>query len=147
MTTRYSGYVMDMEISHSSRSPTMEAFVRFLDTFAGALAAKNMTLQVITRYDFPKSYIVRSTIESILSYDYTSEGGTLAYIEELTVKYPSKVGVMLAPAALWNATQFFGAVASQKPYSCKHLALWSDMSGLSASFLHEAANWLANRTA
>lgn len=45
---------MDMEISHESGSATQKEFVAFLDKFGGAMHAVNKTLQVITKYDFPK---------------------------------------------------------------------------------------------
>eukprot|EP00035_Acanthoeca_spectabilis_P011411 m.200887 g.200887 ORF g.200887 m.200887 type:complete len:200 (+) comp15341_c0_seq7:1659-2258(+) len=59
----YSGYVMDMEISHESSSRTQLEFVQFLDTFAASLAVHNMTIR--GRYDFPKSEIVKSNIQFV----------------------------------------------------------------------------------
>eukprot|EP00038_Savillea_parva_P004134 m.134444 g.134444 ORF g.134444 m.134444 type:complete len:119 (+) comp11387_c0_seq1:248-604(+) len=51
---------------------------------------------------------------------------------------------MFEPQTSWNGAQFFGTIVSQNPYSCKHLAMWSDMNGLSDEFLtasRTAVDW------
>lgn len=58
---KYDGYVLDCQISHTAKGPTQNAFKAFLDVFAGGLHAVNMSLQLVTRFDFPKvSYRTRT---------------------------------------------------------------------------------------
>eukprot|EP00040_Diaphanoeca_grandis_P013241 m.67044 g.67044 ORF g.67044 m.67044 type:complete len:285 (+) comp23754_c0_seq1:87-941(+) len=138
----YDGYVMDMEISHTSSSHIMEDFVTFLDGFAAGLQDVNKTLAIITRYDFPKTYVVKSTIQNVFSYNYVSQTASEGYVRELTTKYPSKAGVVIEPHVDWNGTAFFDSIQSQQPYHCKHLAMWSDLQGISNEWMAASKAWL-----
>ena len=140
---KYDGYSLDCQISHKAHPSVQSKFREFLTYFADGLHAKNMSLTVTVRYDFPKEYITQSRADAILGYDYSSNPEAIeGYIREIVHKYPT-AGVQFEAHSSWGtdgwAQKIFNATAQA---NCKSLALWSNLEGVSSGWIKPMKTWV-----